>query len=279
MGTALAIMTNSGSLTAQNNLMKTTQAMNKSIGRLSSGLRVTSASDDAAGLAVSENMRAQLKGFQQASRNANDGVAIVQTAEAAYQSISDTLVRMRELSVEAANDSISDTERGFLDEEFQALSNEIDRISNVTEFNGINLLDGTAGDGGTLTFQVGTRNSANDRITVDLDAQAGTDLGVDGSAVDVISNAQAAISEIDTALESLNTDRASLGATINSLSLSVNNLSATIENYGNAVGNIRDTDIGAESAEFSKSQVLQQAGVAMLSQANQAQQNVLSLLK
>jgi len=278
MGTALAIMTNSGSLTAQNNLMKTTSAMNKSIGRLSSGLRVTSAADDAAGLAVSENMRAQLKGFQQASRNANDGVAIVQTAEAAYQSISDTLVRMRELSVEAANDSISDTERGFLDEEFQALSSEIDRISNVTEFNGINLLDGTAGDGGTLTFQVGTRNSANDQITVDLDAQSGSDLGVDTSAVDVISNAQAAISEIDDALESLNTDRASLGATINSLSLSVNNLSATIENYGNAVGNIRDTDIGAESAEFSKAQVLQQAGVAMLSQANALPNLALRLL-
>lgn len=278
MGTALAIMTNSGSLTAQNNLMKTTTAMNKSIGRLSSGLRVTSAADDAAGLAVSENMRAQLKGFQQASRNANDGIAIVQTAEAAYQSISDTLVRMRELAVEAANDSISDTERGFLDEEFQALNDEIDRISNVTEFNGINLLDGTAGAAGTLTFQVGTRNSANDQITVDLDAQAASDLGVDGSAVDVISNAQGAISEIDTALESLNTDRASLGATINSLSLSVNNLSATIENYGNAVGNIRDTDIGSESAEFSKAQVLQQAGVAMLSQANALPNLALRLL-
>ncbi|MBD88752.1 MAG: flagellin FliC [Deltaproteobacteria bacterium] len=278
MGTALAIMTNSGSLTAQNNLMKTTTAMNKSIGRLSSGLRVTSAADDAAGLAVSENMRAQLKGFQQASRNANDGIAIVQTAEAAYQSISDTLVRMRELAVEAANDSISDTERGFLNEEFTALNTEIDRISNVTEFNGINLLDGTAGAGGTLTFQVGTRNSANDQITVDLNAQAASNLGVDGSEVDVISNAQAAISEIDTALESLNTDRAGLGATINSLSLSVNNLSATIENYGNAVGNIRDTDIGAESAEFSKSQVLQQAGVAMLSQANALPNLALRLL-
>jgi flagellin len=278
MGTALAIMTNSGSLTAQNNLMKTTSAMNKSIGRLSSGLRVTSAADDAAGLAVSENMRAQLKGFQQASRNANDGIAIVQTAEAAYQSISDTLVRMRELAVEAANDSISDTERGFLNEEFTALNTEIDRISNVTEFNGINLLDGTAGAGGTLTFQVGTRNSANDQITVDLNAQAASNLGVDGSEVDVISNAQAAISEIDTALESLNTDRAGLGATINSLSLSVNNLSATIENYGNAVGNIRDTDIGAESAEFSKSQVLQQAGVAMLSQANALPNLALRLL-
>jgi len=278
MGTALAIMTNSGSLTAQNNLLKTTKAMNKSIGRLSSGLRVTSASDDAAGLAVSENMRAQLRGFQQAMRNANDGVAIVQTAEAAYQSISDTLVRMRELAVEASNDSISDTERGFLDEEFQDLIGEIDRISNVTEFNGIQLLDGSAGSGGTLTFQVGTRNSTNDRITVSMEAQAASDLGVDSSAVDVISNAQGSIDEIDTALESLNTDRASLGATINSLSLSVNNLSATVENYGNAVGNIRDTDIGSESAEFSKQQVLQQAGVAMLSQANALPNLALRLL-
>jgi len=278
MGTALAIMTNAGSLTAQNNLLKTTKAMNKSIGRLSSGLRVTSASDDAAGLAVSENMRAQLRGFQQAMRNANDGVAIVQTAEAAYQSISDTLVRMRELAVEASNDSISDTERGFLDQEFQDLIGEIDRISNVTEFNGINLLDGSAGASGTLTFQVGTRNSTNDRIEVDLNDEDSAALGVDSSAVDVISNAQNAIDDIDAALESLNTDRASLGATINSLSLSVNNLGATVENYGNAVGNIRDTDIGAESAEFSKQQVLQQAGVAMLSQANALPNLALRLL-
>ena len=185
---------------------------------------------------------------------------------------------MRELAVEASNDSISDTERGFLDEEFQDLIGEIDRISNVTEFNGIQLLDGSAGSGGTLTFQVGTRNSTNDRITVSMEAQAASDLGVDSSAVDVISNAQGSIDEIDTALESLNTDRASLGATINSLSLSVNNLSATVENYGNAVGNIRDTDIGSESAEFSKQQVLQQAGVAMLSQANALPNLALRLL-
>ena len=278
MGSALAIMTNSGSLTAQTNLMKTSAAMNKSIGRLSSGLRVTSSADDAAGLAVSENMRAQLKGFQQAMRNANDGIGIVQTAEAAYQSISDTLIRMRVLAVEAANDSISDTDRGFLDQEFQDLIGEIDRISNVTEFNGINLLDGTAGSGGTMTFQVGTRNSINDRITVDLNDEDATALGINASAVDVISNAQSSIDDIDTALESLNTDRAQLGATINSLSLSVSNLAATVENYGNAVGNIRDTDIGAESAEFSKQQVLQQAGVAMLSQANALPNLALRLL-
>ena len=265
---ALAIMTNSGSLRAQSNLVKTNMAMQKSIGRLSSGLRVESAADDAAGVAVAENMRAQLRGFQQASRNANDGISIVNTAEAAYQSISDTLVRMRELAVEASNDSLSDTERGFLDTEFQDLVGEITRISDVTEFNGIQLLDGTAGSGGTMTFQVGTRNSTDDRITVDLDDQDSTALGVNASAVDTQANAQAAIDEIDTALESLNTDRASLGATINSLNVSVTNLASTIENYGAAVGTIRDADIGAEAAEFSRQQVLQQAGVAMLSQAN-----------
>jgi len=259
-------------------MTKTNMAMQKSIGRLSSGLRVESASDDAAGVAVAENMRAQLRGFQQASRNANDGISIVQTAEAAYQSISDTLVRMRELSVEAANDSLSDTERGFLDTEFQDLKTEISRISDVTEFNGIQLLDGTAGNAGTMTFQVGTRNSANDRITVDLNDQDATALGVNNSAVDSRANAQSAIDDIDTAMESLNTDRASLGSTINSLNVAVSNLSSTIENYGAAVGTIRDADIGQESANFARHQVLQQAGVSMLAQANAQPSLALRLL-
>lgn len=191
MGTSLQIMSNAGSLKAQSNIQRTGAAMRQSIGRLSSGLRVQSAADDAAGMAVSENMRAQLRGYQQANRNANDGVSIVNTAEAAYQSISDTLVRMRELAVEAGNDSLSDTERGFLDTEFQDLAGEITRISDVTEFNGIQLLDGTAGTGGTMTFQIGTRNSTNDRITVDLDDQDATALGVNASAVDTQANAQA----------------------------------------------------------------------------------------
>jgi len=267
-GNALAIMTNAGSLKAQSNLSTTSRAMQKSIGRLSSGLRVSSSADDAAGLAVAENMRAQLRGYQQGQRNANDGISIVQTAEAAYQSISDTLIRMRELAVEAANDSLSDTERGFLDTEFQDLETEITRISDVTEFNGINLLDGTAGAAGTMTFQVGTRNSTNDRITVDLTDQDSTALAVNASAVDTRANAQTAIDEIDVAMESLNTDRASLGSTINSLNVAVTNLSSTIENYGSAVGTIRDAAIGQESAEFARHQVLQQAGVSMLAQAN-----------
>jgi flagellin len=277
-GSSLAIMTNVGSLKAHANLTRTSSALERSIGRLSSGLRVQSAADDAAGLAVAENMRAQLRGYQQASRNANDGVSIVQTAEAAYQSISDILIRMRELAVEAANDSLSDTERGFLDTEFQDLETEITRISDVTEFNGIQLLDGTAGTAGTMTFQVGTRNSTNDRITVDLTDQDSTALGVNASAVDDRANAQNAIDEIDVAMESLNTDRATLGSTINSLNVAVTNLSSTIENYGAAVGTIRDADIGQESAEFSRLQVMQQAGVSMLAQANAMPNLALRLL-
>jgi flagellin len=272
-------MTNAGALRAQANLARTSRALNTTIGRLSSGLRVTSAADDAAGLAVSENMRAQLKGFEQAMRNANDGISILQTAESAYQSVSDTLIRMRELAVEAANDSLSDTERGFLDTEFQDLITEITRISDVTEFNGIHLLDGTAGSAGTMTFQVGTRNTVNDRVTITLNQQNSASLGIDTSAVSTLAGSQSAIQEIDDALESLNTDRSSLGATVSSLRVSVDNLSTTIENYGASVGVIRDADIGAESANFAKHQVLQQAGVAMLAQANTLPNLALRLLQ
>ena len=286
MATPLAINTNSGSLTAQRNLGSSHRSLQKSIARLSSGVRVSSAADNAAGMAISENMRAQQAGFRQAARNANDGVAVLQTAESGYQSISDLLVRMRELAVQSANDSVSDTERGYLDTEYQDLISEIDRISNVTEYNGVSLLDGTAGSlgatTGTMTFQVGTRNSANDRISVTLTTQNASALGLgSGAAADRISSlagAQSAISVIDTALESLSTDRATLGSTINNLQSAVDNLASTIENYGNSLSQIRDTDMAEESASFSKSQVMQQAGVAMLSQANAQPNLVLRLL-
>lgn len=193
MATPLAVNTNGGSLTAQRNLGRSHNAMQQSISRLSSGLRITSAADNAAGIAIAENMRAQQGGFRQASRNANDGVSVVQTAESGYQSISDLLVRMRELAVQSANDSVSDTERGYLDTEYQDLIGEIDRISNVTEYNGISLLDGTAGSlsatTGTMTFQVGTRSTANDRITVLLSTQSASALGVGGGgAADSVSS-------------------------------------------------------------------------------------------
>ena len=280
MATPLAINTNVGSLTAQRNLQKTARGLHQSISRLSSGTRVNSAADNAAGMAVSENMRAQLKGFQQAMRNANDGVAVLQTAESGYQSLSDLLVRMRELAVQSANDSVSDTERGYLNTEFADLINEMDRISSVVEYNGIQLLDGTAGSAGTgaMTFQVGTRDSLNDRINIQLDAQDSTTLGVNGDTISSQANAQSSITAIDSALEILSTDRATIGSTINTLNVAVDGLASSIENYGTAMSQIKDTDMADESSAFSKSNVLQQAGVAMLSQANQTPNLVMRLL-
>ena len=167
MAAPLAIHTNSGSLTAQKNLTSNARGMQQSISRLSSGLRIQSASDNAAGMAISENMRAQQGGFKQAIKNANDGVAVVQTAESGYQAVSDILIRMRELAVQSANDSVSNTERGYIDTEFDDLKEEITRIASVSEYNGIKLMDGTGGNGsGTFVFQVGTRNSTNDRVQV-----------------------------------------------------------------------------------------------------------------
>jgi len=280
MATPLAINTNVGSLTAQRNLQKTARGLHQSISRLSSGTRVNSAADNAAGMAVSENMRAQLKGFQQAMRNANDGVAVLQTAESGYQSLSDLLVRMRELAVQAANDSVSDTERGYLNTEFTDLIDEMDRISSVVEYNGIQLLDGTAGSAGTglMVFQVGTRDSGNDRIQIQLDAQDSTTLGVNTDTTSSQSDAQSAITAIDSALEILSTDRAQIGSTINTLNVAVDGLGSSIENYGTAMSQIKDTDMADESSAFSKSNVLQQAGVAMLSQANQTPNLVMRLL-
>jgi flagellin len=280
MATPLAINTNVGSLTAQRNLQKTARGLHQSISRLSSGTRVNSAADNAAGMAVSENMRAQLTGFQQAMRNANDGVAVLQTAESGYQSLSDLLVRMRELAVQSANDSVSDTERGYLNTEFADLIDEMDRISSVVEYNGIQLLDGTAGSAGTgaMTFQVGTRDSVNDRINIQLDAQDSTTLGVNGDTISSQANAQSSITAIDSALEILSTDRAEIGSTINTLNVAVDGLASSIENYGTAMSQIKDTDMADESSAFSKSNVLQQAGVAMLSQANQTPNLVMRLL-
>jgi flagellin len=280
MATPLAINTNSGSLTAQRNLTSNARGLHQSISRLSSGLRVQSASDNAAGIAISENMRAQQGGFKQAMKNANDGVAVLQTAESGYQSVSDLLIRMRELAVQSANDSVSDTERAYLDTEFQDLMSEIDRVAAVVEYNGIQLLDGTSGSSNTglMVFQVGTRDSVNDRITIQMNTQTTSAIGVSAQGVNDQGSAQSAIAVIDGALEAVSTDRATLGSTINELHHAVDGLAATIENYGNSISQIRDTDMAEESSAFSKANVLQQAGVSMLSQANQQPNLVLRLL-
>lgn len=276
---SLAINTNMMSINAQRNLMGTGRSLNTSIERLSSGLKVNSAADDAAGMAVTVNLRAQIRGFQQAVENANDGIAILQTAEGSYNSISDLLIRMRELAVQSANDSLTNKERAYLNTEFEDLTTELTRISDVAEYNGVQLLNGTAGDGaGNMVFQVGTRNTLNDQIKVNLKDQDATQLGVDTLAIDNLTNAQASITGIDNALDTLATDRATLGSKINELTASVDNLALTVENLSAANSQIRDADISKESAEFSKNQVLMQSGVAMLSQANSVPQMALKLL-
>lgn len=279
MSSVLAIQTNTSSLNAQRNLNRTGRFLNRSITRLSSGLKINSAADDAAGIAVSEGLRAQIRGFDQAIENANDGIAILQTTEGSYNSISDLLIRMRELAVQAANDSLTNKERGYLSTEFEDLTTELTRISDVSEYNGVKLLDGTAGDGaGNLVFQIGTRNTVNDQIPVALKDQDATSLGVDVLAIDALANAQASITGIDTALDALATDRATLGSKINELNVTVDNLALTVENLSAANSQIRDADVSKESAEFTKYNVLMQSGVAMLSQANGVPQMALKLL-
>jgi len=278
MPTPLAIMTNMGSIAAQKNLSNSSRSMQKSIERLSSGLRLNSASDDAAGMAVATGLRAQLGGYQQASRNANDAVAIMNTAEGGLNTISDTLIRMRELAVQSASDGVTDSERDYIETEFQDLVGEIDRVAAVTEYNGIKLLNASAGNSGAVVFQVGTRNTANDRVGVTLSHMGASTLGVKTDSVSTLAGAQGTITSIDSAISSLSSHRATIGSTINTLEGAMTNLGNTIQNVSTAVSQIRDADIAAESAEFASSMVLQQAGVSMLAQANQAPNLALRLL-
>ena len=278
MPTPLAIMTNMGSIAAQKNLNSSSRAMQKSIERLSSGLRLNSASDDAAGMAVATGLRAQLGGYQQASRNANDAVAIMNTAEGGLNTVSDTLIRMRELAVQSASDGVTDTERDYIETEFQDLIAEIDRVADVTEYNGIKLLDASAGSGGNVVFQVGTRSTANDRVSVDLKDMGSSTLGVKTDSVSTLAGAQATITSIDSAISTLSSHRATIGSTINTLDGAMANLGSTIQNVSSAVSQIRDADVASESAAFASSMVLQQAGVSMLAQANQAPNLALRLL-
>jgi flagellin len=276
---ALTIQTNVASLGAQRNLNKTQQQMGVSLGRLSSGLRINSAADDAAGLAISEKMRAQVRGLAQAERNAMDGVSLIQTAESAMNEVSGILTRMRELSVQSANGTLGSTERGFINQEFGALRDEIDRIAQVTEFNGASLLDGSSTN---VTFQVGTNDSTDDRIQVTLTNMSSSQLGgttaISSLSVSSVSGAQAAMAAIDSAISDVSSGRAKLGATQNRLQVTVTNLSSARENISAANSRIRDTDVAEESAAMTRSSILMQAGVSILAQANQMPSMALSLL-
>ena len=272
---SLSIRTSSSSLQSLTSLQRTGVRREAAVERMSSGLRVKRASDGSAALSMGQTMSAQLRGLQQAQRNASDGVNILQSAEGAYQVISDTIGRLQELAVEAANDSLSDGERGLLDAEYQDLLAEIERITDVQEWNGILTIDP---QDTFLTFQVGTRNSANDVIRYEIEDQRPGELGIEGTSIDTLANAQNAVGSLEGASESLHEDRSALGSTLNRLTTAIGNLEASIEDYSTSVGKIRDADVGQQSAEFARQQVLQQAGIAMVAQGNAGSSVALKLL-
>ncbi len=272
------INTNVSSIAAQRSLATTTRESQETLNKLSSGTRITKAADDAAGLAISEKMKSQIRSSQQANRNANDGISMVQTAEGGLDEISSMLTRLRELSIQSASDTVGDTERGFTDMEYQNLKQEIERISQVTEFNGINLLSGT---GGELDFQIGTNNDQfQDRIKYDTTSINSTmsGLGISEIAVASKEGAQDSLSVIDKAIETVSGQRAELGAIQNRLSSTSNNLQTTVENLSAANSRIRDVDYAAATAKNAKNNILAQAGTSVLSQANAQGQNALRLI-
>lgn len=271
----LRVNTNVASVNAQRNLMNTTDRLNRSLERLSSGLRITRASDDAAGLAISERFRADIRSLAQAQRNANDGVSMLQIAEGALNETSSILIRMRELAIQSANGTLGSEEREALDKEFQALLEEIDRIAQVTEFNGTKMLAGAV----TVTFQIGIDNTTNDRIAVSGSDATASGLGVGGLSVASQGDAQAALSAIDDAITTVSTLRADFGAAQNRLESAIRSIRVAIENTSAAESRIRDVDVAAETAELTRNQVLQQAGIAVLAQANLSTQAALALLQ
>ena len=276
----LSILTNTASINAQRNLAGSQRLMDSSLSRLSSGMRITKASDDAAGLAVSETLRAQIRGLQQANRNAQDGISVVQIAEGAMNEITNMLIRQRELAVQSASDGISDSERAYLDTEFEALSAEIDRITASTAFAGNTMINGVGAD---MDFQVGIHNDAASRVTVafsTIDVTA-TTLGVDAasSGVDTKANSLLAIDAVDAAIDTVSSNRSDLGSIANRLVSTVNNLGVSVENIAAANSRIRDVDVAEESARMTRAQILLQAGVSVLAQANATPQHALSLLQ
>jgi flagellin len=275
----LRINTNVASLNAQRNLRGTRLGMNAALEKLSSGQRINRAGDDAAGLAISENLKAQIKGLSQAERNAEDGISLVQIAEGALGEVSNILIRLRELAVQAASDTIGPTERKFLNVEFEQLTSEIDRIANSTEFNRVPLLNGT---GAVFDIQIGTRNDPiSDRLTFDA-SSADVNIAALGlnlaSVADKISS-QNSLASIDQAIISVSGIRADFGALQNRLQSTINNIATSVENLSSANSRIRDTDVAAETAELTRNNILMAAGTSVLAQANSSTRNALNLIQ
>ena len=280
---ASTINTNISSLNAQRNLSASQNSLSTSMQRLSSGLRVNSAKDDAAGLAIAERMNAQVRGMNVAMRKANDGISLAQTAEGALGKIGDNLQRMRELSVQSANDTNGTQDRQALDNEFQQLAEENLRVIENTKFNGQELLTGSGGTGGSFVFQVGANTSADNQITIaTLDIAHAMTVATQGSTASLGTTAGAALTAIgalDTALDKVNSARSTFGAAQNRFDAVISNLQVSAENQASARSRIMDADFAVETANLSRAQILQQAGTAMVAQANQLPQTVLKLLQ
>lgn len=282
---ALAINTNVASMNSQRSINRTNNELATTMQRLSSGLRVNSAKDDAAGLAIGNKMTAQIRGMTVAARNANDGISMAQTAESAMGSLTESLQRMRDLAIQSSNRaSVGATDRDKLQTEYKQLALELKRVINNTEFNGIKVLNG--GLSGGQNLQVGANTAIDNQIAIsvaNLSVNNSTGIGsvfttsIGGSATSA--NVLSAVNIIDNALKSIDTARATLGASQNRLTATIGNLQSSIENQSAARSRIMDTDFAAETAQLSRNQILSQAGTAMLAQANQASQNVLSLLR
>jgi len=272
----MSIRTNVSSLNAQKNLAQTESMLDGSLAKLSSGFRITKAGDDAAGLGISSNLGAQIRSYNQAARNAADAISVIQTAEGALNESTNILTRLRELAMQSASSGVGNTERTYIQAEVDSLTAELDRVANSSEFNGTKLLDGNIS---TLTFQVGIRNvSANDRISVSTVSATAGALSVSGISMSTLTLATSALSTIDTAIERISAARATLGAAGNRFNTVTSTIRTASENIAAANSRIKDVDVAEETSALARSQILVQAGVSVLAQANQLPSVALKLL-
>lgn len=279
---SLSIRTNLSSMNAQRILSKTQSSLKDNLSKLASGYRVRSAADDAAGLAISEKMKAQIRSLQQAERNANDGISLIQTADGALNELHGIMDRLRELGIQSANGTYTDSDRVFINNEVKEMINEVNRIVDVTEFNSHKLLNGSKNSG--ISFQVGINNSATDVIKVSILDMHASRLGasastyLDAISVSTVSKALQAIDVVDGAISTISSQRSKLGASQNRLQVTVSNLASYRENLSSANSQIRDVDVASETADMARNNILMQAGTSVLAQANQIQQVALNLI-
>lgn len=273
---SLRINSNISAQNTHRQLTKTDNALSKSMERLSSGLKINRAADDSAGLAISQRLQSQVDGLNMASRNAEQAKNMVQTAEGYLTEIHNMLGRMRELAVQAGSDTVTTEDRASLNAEFSSLRDEIDRISSAAQYNNTALLDGTFAD---MQFQIGANGTTDNQITISIESTSSTTLGIDASSITDLDSAVAALGELDTAINQVSDSRSALGTIQNRLAYTVASVDNASENLASSESTIRDLDISQEITTFTKSQIIEQAGMSMLAQANAVPQNVLSLFK